>query len=370
MERFTDSTVDSWAGMIGHLYDAATSDAHPGRMLELFAEISGGHTGVLCIFGPDEFQGLSHGVPEEAIEVYEAHFQTLDPWTRPTLALSPHVYAPPRLGRALLPESDLVKTEYFQDFARPFDLAEVMGGAVPLSQGRTAVYSTHRPWTGERFGEDDEKRVRLFVPHLQRALQLRERLGFDAASEGYAALDRLAFGAIVCDAFGRVRFANDAAEEAARRGHGVSLAGTGGSVGALLSAERRRLLALVHDACTGGPGGALAVQGRDGTTSAVLISPLPRRLGRARGLALLTLREIGTSPAPRTELLSSLFGLTRAEASLAASIAGGATLADIMKQGRRSENTLRTQLSQIFRKTGTRSQAALVRVIANLPSVR
>jgi DNA-binding CsgD family transcriptional regulator len=102
----------------------------------------------------------------------------------------------------------------------------------------------------------------------------------------------------------------------------------------------------------------------------ILIAPLPRRYGDAAPLALLALRPTSARASINLELLVSLFKLTSAEAELTLALVGGASLSEIGVLRGTTENTLRSQLRQIFHKTGVHNQAALVGLIGTLPPVR
>ena len=61
--------------------------------------------------------------------------------------------------------------------------------------------------------------------------------------------------------------------------------------------------------------------------------------------------------------LSATFCLTYAEARMAGRLAAGLSVAEIASEFNVSIATLRTQLSSVFDKTGTRRQADLVRLL-------
>jgi len=63
------------------------------------------------------------------------------------------------------------------------------------------------------------------------------------------------------------------------------------------------------------------------------------------------------------QLAADLYGLSSAEAKLAASLTKGATLDSIASEHHRSIHTVRAQLKQVLQKTNTHSQADLVRLI-------
>jgi DNA-binding CsgD family transcriptional regulator len=65
-------------------------------------------------------------------------------------------------------------------------------------------------------------------------------------------------------------------------------------------------------------------------------------------------------------ILSTLYGLTAAEARVASEIGRGGILRDIGKRLHVSENTLKTHLKRVFDKTGVRRQSDLVGLVASL----
>jgi DNA-binding CsgD family transcriptional regulator len=86
--------------------------------------------------------------------------------------------------------------------------------------------------------------------------------------------------------------------------------------------------------------------------------------------ALVTLRRAAASPTVTAITLGRLFGLTPAEASLALALLAGRSLAEIGAERGVTGNTLRTQLAQVLRKTGTANQRNLVRLLGLLPPMR
>jgi DNA-binding CsgD family transcriptional regulator len=82
--------------------------------------------------------------------------------------------------------------------------------------------------------------------------------------------------------------------------------------------------------------------------------------------ALLTISEIGPKPAPPEADLVRVFGLTPAEARLAALIGTGISPGDAAERLSVSRETARTQLKSILSKTDTHRQSALVALLSRL----
>jgi DNA-binding CsgD family transcriptional regulator len=67
------------------------------------------------------------------------------------------------------------------------------------------------------------------------------------------------------------------------------------------------------------------------------------------------------------ETLSATFELTPKEAAVAVALANGLSVEEVSKTNGTTLNTIRTQLKAIFRKTGTRRQTELVRLLLSGP---
>jgi len=77
------------------------------------------------------------------------------------------------------------------------------------------------------------------------------------------------------------------------------------------------------------------------------------------------------SPAsPSEELLSALFGLSRAEARLAVCLLLGRSAEECARQAGVGVSTIRSQLRSIFSKTGARRQAQLVALLSRVPTLQ
>jgi DNA-binding CsgD family transcriptional regulator len=76
------------------------------------------------------------------------------------------------------------------------------------------------------------------------------------------------------------------------------------------------------------------------------------------------LRDPESKPKPAPAVLRDLYRLTPGEARLAADLLSGSSLQEIAEARRLSRETLRSQLQDLFRKTGTNRQAALINFLA------
>jgi DNA-binding CsgD family transcriptional regulator len=110
--------------------------------------------------------------------------------------------------------------------------------------------------------------------------------------------------------------------------------------------------------------------GRDGGRLVVLVAPLSMRFADEPGRALVTMRPGAAGPALHPAMFSRLFGLTPTEARLTLALLAGRSLAEYGAERKVAENTLRTQVAHILRKTDTASLRELVRLLSLLPPLR
>jgi DNA-binding CsgD family transcriptional regulator len=82
--------------------------------------------------------------------------------------------------------------------------------------------------------------------------------------------------------------------------------------------------------------------------------------------ALLTLSSTEPKPGPDAQLISDVFGLTRAEAAVAAMVAQGKSLAAIADTRGIARVTVRNQIKTIFAKTGVHRQSELAALLSRL----
>jgi DNA-binding CsgD family transcriptional regulator len=118
-------------------------------------------------------------------------------------------------------------------------------------------------------------------------------------------------------------------------------------------------------------GGSLAVPRPSGCRPyAVQLAPCrPERTGLFPSPArvVLTIVDLDADSGPDRETLRTMFGLTMAQASVAALLARGRDLRDIAVALGISLYTVRRHLADVMAKTDTNSQVALVYLLSRLP---
>ena len=284
--------------------------------------------------------------------------------------------------REMVAPEELRRTEMYNDYLAPRGLHEGMRMSLWAGEGWVQDISLLRPWSAGPFEAAEQDVARALLPHLQRAAAVARRLGAAAGPVAWAALeglDALRHAAFVLDGGGRPLWMNREAEALAAEADGL-LVGSAG-LGAADPAQSGRLGDLI--AAAAGTGRALPAGGRVTLSRpsgraplALLVVPVRPESGWAAldGPAVLVLASRGAqaaapnaardaSPGAAPAGYVARYGLTGAEADLAAHLVAGRSLAEAARLRGRSVNTMRTQLANLMAKTGAPRQGALVRLL-------
>lgn len=352
------------------IYESAFDRPAYERLGATIARATSSSNCVLFLREADAVRDLTATTTPEALAAYASYYWRLDIWTPTVLAAPPMTVV---ASNAVLSDAVVSRSEFYTDFARPLDMDHPIGIRGPVGAGTSMALGLNRARSHSGYDVADLRAFGHLARHVQRALQLRGRLAASERREaaGSAALDALAFGAVVTDGQSRIRFANAAAEELGRRAAGIHL--ERGFLRAALADDAARLLRLVANAAAGGAGGATMARRTDGGPPLTcIVAPLPNRLsqtGAGDGLALVALRAAGGTPLHLEGMLFGLFRLSAAEAQICMALLGGHSPEEIARDRDVRITTLRTQLESIFNKTGATGQRELLRLLGGLPQV-
>jgi len=180
------------------------------------------------------------------------------------------------------------------------------------------------------------------------------------------ALDQLCAGVIVTDHSGLVIETNRAAEAIVELGDGLLIREGHLSARRVFETVRvAKLIAIATEEQTHAAGGRMVIGRCEGLAPYVLaVMPLQAAPVDERRLAMIII----VDPAryvPSERDLADLFGLSPAEARVAAGLMTGKSLADIAAASGVQITTVRTQLRSILRKVGVKRQFDLVRILSN-----
>ena len=364
--------------LVGRIYDAALDPELWPVFLERLSDVLGASGAVFYLENLDHHRVdfiTSARIDPSALQLYGEHYAAQDIWVQQAMALPPGTVVSSPM---LLPNEKFIRSEFYNDFLRREDIFHLCSTVVEHKQSSWAAASLFRPQQSEDFGAGERKKFELIVPHLQRAVQIHRRFAtLDSKRElSERVLDNLSIGVILLDDGGQVIAMNRSAEEIVARNDGLMAGRTG--LRAARPQQTNELRRLISEAAQTGAGGGMGAGGvmtvsRPSTKRplAVLVTPLRSRVlgwGAEQPVVALFLTDPERNPELPVEALSRLYGLTPAQARLAAALSEGRSLREFSEESRLSMSTVRWTMKQIFAKTDTRRQAELVRLILTGPA--
>ena len=367
--------MDNDQQILDALYLGATDPKSFEQAIELLSARFHCMSGILLSVDPHVPETnlvLSTGVFDEAAsQRYTAQFAAIDP--------APAAFARLPVGTASttdrLMSSQQFRSEFIHDFYYPLGLRETLAANLISSDGRFGLLGMHRGKDRAPFSDTEIAALEQIVPHLNRALQLRRSfMRTEARAAGSQdILDRGTVGVALMETAKSAVFVNRALRAIAGRGDGMTLDRLGKPV-PVNSDARRRLDILIADAISGGPGGIVSIPRLDdGRPYAVLVSAAPSSIGnqvwdrRGQAVAIVLVHDLDAAAARPSWVLRQIFGLSDAETLVAERVMMG----DLPTQASAALgikiSTVRWHLASLFRKTDTRRQAELVRLLLSLP---
>lgn len=360
-------------------YGAALSPGLWPRVIETFADLVDAESSALIWQNQSTRQGagISARLDPQALGAYFGGFATRHPSQRwahsPRERLRhfvPHIVA----DDDAMPKDELIRTPFYNEFMRPFDLHSVVRLGLTTRADDAAFLMVSRPRRRERFAGPDLDIAGHLHNHLIRAFELSQRIAgqrtLDAA--GADLIEQSANALMILDEDGRVRHANTPAERLLGAHSGLSvLAGRLIAGSAAATAQLRALIAKAADpdpADRQGGSMTLPSPGRRLPLS-VIVSPVRAEpalfLGQGPAV-LVSVTDLQADTPVAEDRLRDIFGLTRAEIRVAVALFDGASPKETAEQLGVSFHTVRGHLVRIYEKTETSRQAELVRLIARL----
>ena len=371
----------SLLGLIGRIYESASDPAALGDLAnDLSREFATSMTLVYIIQNPkakstDLLLSATPSFDDWAHSSYTGYYRSRDVWGQRILQCGrPGVLH----GLELIDASTLERSEIYADWYSKVGIERAMAGLFPMS-GDLGVVTMNRGRREKEFDDEDKARLGLLIPHLQRAVHIRQRLAVaeQQNSLSFAVLERLGIGVMVLERTARVLFANAIARRVMQAANVLTTAH--GALRARHPAQVGRLEQLVRDAALTSigqgvnPGGFLSLQGGRGEALPVLIAPyrVPTPASAVpRGAALLMFADPASHvPVPEVAI-SQMLGISAAEGRLVSALVAGQTMADYADTIGISMNTAKTQMRQIFYKTGHNRQADVIRAVLANPLIK
>ena len=363
---------DPVAQILSDLYAGGLDEAAWNRALLGIADLVRAADGLLLAFNPTTGQVLraeQRRLDPLILDQYCRHWVYQDPRL-------PHFQDFP-LYRArterMLPLVAWQRSAILNEFLLPFDAPYFMPAWLYKSDSKVVALSMQGTRQRGPFEPHDLEIFEPLLPHIQRALEIRDRLerAQVQAQTINATLDRVNFGVAILDSSGKLLEANAILQQLLRTDSGITrkLDGTLSLRGPAGTQFAHWIFKGIPPA--GNTDGLLHVPRLRALPLSVMISPLPPRTsswigGDPRWLVLIFDPERRVQAS--TDLIARDLSISSREAEIASLLVSGYTLRDAARRHEVSEHTVRSQLRSIFRKTGLQSQAELIRRVALGPA--
>lgn len=270
----------------------------------------------------------------------------------------------------LVPAKTLDRSVLWAGHAIP--VRHILSTRFAVGRDVTGIVTVQRPLEQQPFDQAEEALMTRLFPHLKRAVLAELRLADVHALSAAAGMER-GQGMAVLDGRRRLHFVNPTLARFLASRDGLAF-GAGGlrvddpATQRALDAAMRQALDTADERAPGpSDNGGIRVE-RPSGLAPWLIQAVPlsaSREGPFAGIAgvVLAVTDTDARAAAAQARLRDAWGLSPAEASLAAALAGGVTLADHARKRGVSLETVRSQMASIRRKTGCRRQAELVALV-------
>ncbi|WP_337270912.1 helix-turn-helix transcriptional regulator [Oryzifoliimicrobium ureilyticus] len=379
--HFSEHDLEEFSDLVGLIYETVLDDGQWAEVLGKVCSFVGGSAS--RIYWRDATNANaetvhSWGFDPEFLDIYRRRYVSLNPLYPASVFVEPgHIFS----TQNLVPPDEFQASRFFREWVLPQGFFDA---AIFNIQRYHASASAFTVITGLDYGAVDDRlryRLKLLVPHLQRAALIGRELGQRSLHvlSLEAALNRLQYGVFILDRSGRTVWANDAGAAMLTKGDVVK--------------DRTTRLGLTHpgadvlleegllpsgEAGDGLPQQQALIKMKDGEGAAWTgcLIRLPAHSATLKAFqrvepfahAALFLRPTEVVPASRLETCARLYGLTPAEVRVLNAAIDLDTVSKMAENLGVSTNTVKKQLSAVFDKMGVSRRTALVRAVMSIES--
>lgn len=262
---------------------------------------------------------------------------------------------------------------FFREWAQPAGYRDVAGVVLHRSATRFSLMTVQTPFSRDVVSKTDIDRIESVVPHVRRALKISDALGMQTvtAQTFERTMERLNTPLILVDAESRVIYANPSAKGLLADGAILSVAH--GRLNAHSPEQLHQLCSAVTRCTTVAESdleGGTTVRLTSQTQSTAVAHVLPISPANAgmvtKPVRVCAVIVVGASvsPPPAIETIIDLFNLTQTEARVALAVLEGMSRAEIAEAMSIADSTVKTHMSRILQKSGTRDREELAQVLA------
>jgi DNA-binding CsgD family transcriptional regulator/PAS domain-containing protein len=350
--------------IIEDLYEGTLDPIAWDRAILRIADSVRADGAMLFAFNPSDHSVLrdeNHRVDPQTVQDYARHWTYEDIRFKPFLDVA--VGQPATEVSLGIP--GLKQSSIYNEFLVPVNLPHFMPVWLHKSEDKAVALSLLGSRARGGFESRDIETIRHILPHLARALEIRDRLeAVNVRAANFAnILDATNFGVIVLNNKMQILDANAVASALLLQNSYLQRDKDGTlKIG---SANGNRAFQWTREPSSSSAADALMHVPREGKLPlSILVTPVSQPLtswvsGDPAWVLLVfdAERQLGVNE----QLIAKDLGLSQRESEATALLASGLQIEQIAKRMHVSVHTVRSQLKAVFHKTGCHSQAALVR---------
>ena len=303
----------------------------------------------------------------EAINDYVNHYIAIDPRTYINKAGIKEW----RCCHEINNQNFVNHNEFYQDYLIPYDARYLMVTRVYEDKDQYTLHALSRNLGQSHFDNDNISAANRFFDHLQRTLRLHKQTETlqTKIDLGAIAIDNLPMSLFITSHKGQIRHLNSQAEKLLETSNS-GLKSVMGSLVATQPADRPKLANLILDAAkNNGRGGQILLNSE--SPKYIFVTPITPKSNIAVNwqipLALVIIRDKDKEES-QIEFFKSLYHFTPAELRLVKALLSGQSVDKHAQEMGVTINTIRTQLSALFKKTNTTRQGELIALLKSNPS--
>ncbi len=314
-----------------------------------------------------------YGYEQSCINAYQDHYIKVDPFQKMFSNVKDGEMVPQQVA---ISDRDYKKTEFYNDFTRPYQKTRVVGGPLLKTNSSWVQLALQRndkqPW----FDMVEAKQIEMLVPHLKRVISLNRKLnGFQKNQHLLSeSLDKLQHAVFILNSKAQVLGFNRSASQLISDNKMVGI--VGGKLFHLSQLQNNRLQLSIYNAINNKVQISLnesifkatTIDGKKQytiTVSPIVASKYSGGVTDPTGAICIFISEIKPELYINEYLYRELYELTPSEVAVAKALLQGKSLELIASQRKVSISTIRTQLKTLFRKTQTNGQPELIQCLIN-----
>lgn len=393
MDTAKYTEMQSFSSLIDRIYHGATN---PNVWPEIIQDIAAWmEAPKIILFTPQIVPAeggflFPHGISQRYFELWPTHHKPMDLWVEQAIERNFVVQGKVGVGEELVPAAELAESRWYREVLATEDIFHLLTSIVfdgSDGQNPCVVCSLYRGINADAFAVEDKQKLSLILPHISRALgvMLKLRNAEFKLVASYAALDRIGTGVLLVGGDRSILFANRAAKNILADDDGLSLRKYGTSaLGRLFSGDVKTQAAI--DAALSNAIEPMAQAVPHFAQSVRVLRPSGQLPYALQFSSLASNNEFGqgkdapevivfiSDPAQEIqvdpELLRKTYGMTPAEIRVAVMLCQEGSIEEAAAKAGVSGSTMKSQLKQVYQKTGVDNRTKLTKLIVSLAAVR